>query len=276
MTVRQGFTVEHGSDPPSSFAFAVEHGFDYVELNMDHQFDRARVDPDTVRELADRHGLDLCVHLPYHLDVGTPQEHVREGSCRELEAGIDAAVEMGAEKGVFHADTRVRADKWDRETVRECLRDSVERVVGYARDRGFEAVVENARSPFFDASDFPDLFDRTAATACLDTGHAHVTGTTLAEQADLIREHGDRVSHVHLNDTRIDETDEHLPVGVGKLDFGALADAMVETGWSGTCTHEVYTPSHEPRAFGKGAFDRLLERRDGARANGTTARTRRR
>jgi sugar phosphate isomerase/epimerase len=258
MTVRQGFTVENGADPAESFAFAAEHGFDYAELNMDWTFERSRVDPVAVRESADRHGLDLCVHLPYRLDIGTPLEHVREGSCRELEASIDAAVAMGAERGVFHASTLVRAEKWDRGTVRENLYDSVERVTGYARDRGFEAVVENLKSPFFDAGDFPELFDRTGATACLDTGHAHVTGQSLAAQADLLREHGDRISHVHLNDTRVDETDEHLPVGMGRLDFAALADAVVETGWSGTCTHETFAFDDEPRAFGKRQFDRLL------------------
>ena len=84
------------------------------------------------------------------------------------------------------------------------------------------------------------------------------TGVSMAEQADLVREHGDRISHVHLNDTRMDGDDEHLPVGVGKLDFAELAAAMVETGWSGTCTHEVFTFDDEPRAFGKRRFDRLL------------------
>ena len=260
MTVRQGFTVEHGADAEASFAFAADRGFDYLELNMDWTFERLRVDPGSVRELADRYGLDLCVHLPYRLDVASPLEHVREGSCRELEASVDAAVEMGAERGVFHGDTLVRMDKWDRDSVRELLYDSVDRVVEYARDRGFEAVVENISTPFFGAGDFPELFDRTEASACLDTGHAHVTGCSLAEQADLVREYGDRISHVHLNDTRIDETDEHLPVGVGKLDFAELADAMVETGWSGTCTHEVYTFDDEPRAFGKRNFERLLAR----------------
>ena len=259
MSVTQGFTVENGADPSASFAFAAEHGFDYLELNMDWTFERSRVATEVIRGLAERHGLDLCVHLPYRLDIGSPHEHVREGSCRELEASVDAAVELGAEKGVFHASTFTRGDKWDRETVHGNICDSVDRVAAYARDRGFEAVAENLKTSFFDAADFPDLFDRTVATACLDTGHAHVTGCSMAEQADLLREHGDLISHVHLNDTRIDENDEHLPVGVGKLDFAALAEAMVETEWSGTCTHEVFTFGDEPRAFGKRNFDRLLD-----------------
>ncbi len=258
MTIRQGFTVENGADIEAAFRFAADRGFDFLELNMDHQFDRRRADTDAVRERAETYDLDLVVHLPYRVDIGTPLEHARDGSCRELEASIDTAVEMGAEKGVYHAQTRVRASKWARDTVRECLLDSVDRITEYASDRGSEAVLENIRSPFFDAGDFSALFERTAATACLDTGHAHVTGQYGSEQGDLLRTHGDRISHVHLNETRNAGGDEHLPVGMGKVDFASVAEAMVGTDWVGTCTHEVFTFDNEPRAFGKARFDELL------------------
>jgi sugar phosphate isomerase/epimerase len=258
MTIRQGFTLENGADEEAAFAFAADRGFEFLELNMDHQFDRRRVDTAEVRDLAETYDLDLLVHLPYRVDVGTPLDHVREGSLRELEASIDTAVELGAEKGVYHATTQVRASKWPHDQVRDCLYESVDRLTEYAEERGFEAVVENVKSPFFDAGDFPDLFAETAATACLDTGHAHVTGQYGSEQADLLCEHGDRVSHVHLNETRTASGDEHLPVGLGKVDFEAIAEGMVEADWSGTCTHEVFTFANEPRAFGKARFDELL------------------
>ena len=258
MPIRQGFTVEHGADKEAAFSFAADHGVEYLELNMDHQFDRRRVDTARVRELAETYDVDLAVHLPYRVDVGTPLEHVRRGSCRELEASIDAAVEMGAEKGVYHATTWVRASKWDHGQVRDCLYASVDRLTEYANERGFEAVVENVKSPFFDASDFPDLFERTDATACLDTGHAQVTEMPGKKQADLLREHGDRITHLHLNETRNSQSDEHLPVGLGKVEFDAIAAALVETDWDGTCTHEVFSYSNEPRAFGKARFDELL------------------
>jgi len=64
---------------------------------------------------------------------------------------------------------------------------------------------------------------------CLDTGHAFVSGLDAAARAKLLCEHGDRVAHVHLGDTRRGG-DEHLPVGPGRLDFAELAAAMVETG----------------------------------------------
>jgi sugar phosphate isomerase/epimerase len=259
MDVHQGFTVEGRADLDAALAFAADHGFDFVELNMENGFPRSRVDPDRVRAALDRHDLDLVVHLPYRIDPGSPHEHARDGACRELEAAIDVAAGMGAERGVFHATTWAHPETWDPETVRTAILESVRRVSAYGAERGVEAVAENLKGKYFDAGDFPDLFERTDAAVCLDTGHAHVTGHGADWQADLLREHGDRVAHVHLNETRRDDEDEHLPVGIGRFDFGTLADAMRETGWAGTCTHEVFAFDHAYAGHGKRAFDRLLD-----------------
>ena len=110
---------------------------------------------------------------------------------------------------------------------------------------------------FFTCRDFPDLFERTDAVSCLDTGHAYATGHDAETQASLFRTHGNRISHLHLNDTRRDD-DEHLPVGLGKVDFDALTTAMRETDWSGTCTHELYSFDIEYAGHGKSIFDQLL------------------
>lgn len=258
MSVRQGFTVEGESKLADALELAESRGFDFVELNMDWAFERDRVDAEAVRGTAAGVDVDLLVHLPYRLDPGSPHEHVREGACRELEAAIDAAVAFGAVKGVVHANTLAHPKKWDAAEIRERIYDTVRRLDEYGRERDFEVVVENLKSAFFDASDFPELFAETDAAACLDTGHAHVTGQDAAAQADLLREYGDRVSHLHLNDTRRDGEDEHLPVGHGWFDFETVADAITETGWSGTCTHEVATRTLSYAAHGKAEFDRLL------------------
>ena len=73
---------------------------------------------------------------------------------------------------------------------------------------------------------------------CLDIGHAFTSGLDAAAWANFLREHGDRVAHVHLDDTRRGD-DENLPVGLDRLDFAELAAAMAETGWRGICTHET-------------------------------------
>lgn len=250
--------IDETVDFDAGTAFAAEHGFDFVELNMEHPFSRDRVDPARIRRRLDDHTLDLVAHLPYRVDPGSPHEHAREGACRELEAAIDTAVDCGAEAGVFHATSNASPAAWGAESLRECIYESVRRVDAYARERDVAAAVENVKRPFFDAGDFPDLFDRTDARACLDTGHAAATGHDGAAQGALVREHGERIAHVHLNETRQPDRDEHLPIGHGTVDFESIATAMRETGWSGTCTHEIYSWDLDSRARSKAAFDGFL------------------
>jgi sugar phosphate isomerase/epimerase len=257
MAIRQGFMIDASVPFDAGVDFAAEHGFDFVELNMEHPFFRD-LDADRVRAATSDRGLDVVAHLPYRLDVGSPHEHVRDGACRQLEAAVDTAVACGAETGVFHATTTVSAEGWGADALRANIYESVRRVAAHAREAGVTAAVENVKRPYFDAGDFPDLFAETDADACLDTGHAHAMGHDGGDQAALIREHGDRITHVHLNETRQPDRDEHLPLGHGVVDFASVARAMVETGWSGTCTHEIYSWHLDSRASSKAIFDGLL------------------
>lgn len=250
--------VEYTSDPESAFAFAERNGFDFVELNMAYAFERSRVVAADVRRLATTHGLDVVVHLPYILDPGSPYEYVREGACREIEAAIDSAVEFGAEKGVFHATSMASPERWDGTNIRSFIYESVRRIDESARNRNLTVCAENVKGPFFDAGDFPDLFEETDAAGCLDTGHAFATGYHATVQSDLIREYPERFAHLHLNETRLEDSDEHLPVGLGRINFEVIAEAMLEVEWSGTCTHEVYSYDNKYAAHGKDEFDRLL------------------
>lgn len=265
MTIRQGLVAHTNVEAVPAIEFAADRGFDFVELDMESAGARRRVDPTDVREAAAEHDVDLVVHLPYRLDLATPHEHVREGACRQIEAAIDLAVEFGADRGVYHADTFARPEVWDDELLRERLRTSVERITQYADERNFLACVENLKEPWFDVGDFPDLFERTDAVACLDTGHAHVSGYDCAAQAELLREYPERFAHVHLNDTRIDENDEHLPVGLGKLDFEPIAAALEDRERPITCTHEVFSFGTEYCAIGRDRFDEIRRRTGGTR-----------
>ena len=252
--------IEHGGDYRPAFAAAADAGFDYVELNMEARFSREAVDAAALREAADGRGLDLVVHLPYTVDVGSPHPPAREGACRELEASIDAAVEFGAEKGVLHARSLARPFHWEESTVVDAVHESVRRLDEYAEKRGFTVCAENLKGDFVDATDFPALFAATDAAMCLDTGHAYVSEMDGTEQAAFLREHGDRIAHIHLNDTRLDGDDEHLPVGLGRVDFSAIAATLVETDWHGTCTHEVlrFGDTFEHVRTGKRRFESLL------------------
>lgn len=239
--VRRGFVTQVGMDYREAFERAEAFGLDFVEVMMDGAHERTRLagETDRVAERADDHGIDLVVHLPFALDIASPFEHVREGAVRELRAAIETAVDCGAEKGVVHAGTSAWPPAWEHDELHEHLFVSVRELDGFARGRDFEVCVENLPGEFFPAGSFPRLFAGTDASMTLDTGHARMNGFGSAEMATFLDTHRDRVSHLHLNDTRRAK-DEHLPFGAGTIDFERVLEPLGEN-WSGTLSLEVFT-----------------------------------
>ncbi|WP_049901904.1 sugar phosphate isomerase/epimerase family protein [Halococcus agarilyticus] len=254
--IRRGFVTQLGMGYEEAFEHAESFGLDYVELMMDGAHERTALadEADRVRALADERGLDLVVHLPFRLDIASPFEHVREGSLRELLAAIETAGECGAEKGVIHASTDAWPPAWEHDPLREHLLSSIRDLDAFGREREFELCVENVASEFFPAASFPRLFDETDASMTLDTGHARMNGMDAAAMADFLAEHGDRVGHLHLNDTRMPK-DEHLPFGAGTIDFEQVFEPLRD-GWTGTLSLEVFT---DDRGYIETSVDRLDE-----------------
>lgn len=260
MPLDQGLMLGRRDALDADVALAADHEFDYVELNMETGFAREQLDPGRVAAVTDNHGLDVVVHLPYHIDPCSPHEHARDGACRELEAALDAAADAGAHRAVMHAETFADHAAWATDRMREQIVSVADRLATYGRDRGVDVAVENLKGDYYDVHSYAELGTRSAASLCLDTGHAVVSGMDAADQAAWFREHASTVSHLHLNDTRRDDDDEHLPVGLGTIDFEAIAAAILDTDWTGTATHEVWAPSGPgPVATaGKPVFDSVL------------------
>lgn len=258
MVIRTGFTAPIGSDLDRSLERASENGFDFVEVLLDGRFARSKLEPrsDRVAEAFDERGLDAIVHLPFTVDVGSPFEPVREGAVAELTAGLDLCAGIGARKAVFHPSTKAWDRGWEAGELRGWIAESTATVAERARDRGIKPCVENVAGPY-DFPAFEGLLERVETQATFDTGHAHLAGLGSEGMAAFLVEYGHRVSHVHLSDTR-GERDEHLPVGMGVIEFGRALEPLFE-GWSGTITHEVATDEFAHIESSAAQFDRRAE-----------------
>jgi sugar phosphate isomerase/epimerase len=215
-------------------------GFDFVELYMDGATERTELDAGAVESLVAEEGLDLLVHLPFvDVEIGSPRAPVRQGSLSEQRACIETAAEMGAEKAVLHAGTSARPPEWDLESVAPNLLSAIRELDQFAAERGVEICVENLPGVPFTIHHFDRVFADTEASMTLDTGHARVDGLDAEDMADFLDDHGDRISHVHVNDAR-EDADEHVPTGSGTTDFDT-ALAPLRDDWEGTVSVEVYT-----------------------------------
>jgi len=214
--------------------------FDFVELYMDGATERTNIDPSAVASAVEAADLDLLVHLPFvDLEIGSPRAPVRQGSVTEQRGCIEIAAEMGAEKAVLHAGTSARPPEWELDAIAPNLLASVRELDRFGADRGVEICVENLPGVPLTVHQFDRVFGDTEASMTFDTGHARVDGMSAEEMAAFLDDHADRVSHVHVNDSR-EARDEHVPVGSGTLEF-ETALAPLREGWTGTVSAEVYT-----------------------------------
>jgi sugar phosphate isomerase/epimerase len=259
MTLRTGFVTQMGMGHETALDVAAENGFDFVEVMMDGASERTRLDTDAdaVQSALTTHGLDLLVHLPFGgFDLGSPFEHVRAGSVQELAAAVDTAADLGAEKAVVHPTTNAWSAAWDDSDLRANVVDSLRTLDDHATDAGVELCAENIPRSVFRTHEFPQLLEETDVSMTLDTGHARMDGRDSAGIAAFAGRFANRISHVHLNDTR-QPKDEHLPFGAGNIDFAAIFDALGD-GWTGTLSLEVFTHDVEYLAVSKRRLDALL------------------
>ncbi|WP_115863565.1 sugar phosphate isomerase/epimerase family protein [Halorussus litoreus] len=234
-----------------------ELGFDFVELYMDGASERTKVDINGVESAVAEAGLDLLVHLPFvDLEIGSPRAPVREGSVVELRGCIETAAEMGAEKAVLHPGTSARPPEWELDEISSTLLGSIRELHRFGADRGVEICAENLPGVPLTVHQFERVFENTEASMTFDTGHARVDGMDEAEMADFLREYAERVSHVHVNDSR-EARDEHVPTGSGTLDF-ETALAPLRDGWTGTVSAEVYTFDSDYLELSKRKLDGVL------------------
>jgi len=256
-TLSLGYTVGLGLGFEDSIVFAAREGFDFVEILLDGPYARHRIEPrvGAMRETLDEHGVDAAVHLPFAVAVGSPFEPVREGVIREFVAGMDLAGDLGADRVVFHPDSDAWDRGWTEAETREFVHAGLDDLVPAARERGLTPCVENIVNGYYDVHGFPDLLERYPEMAMtFDTSHALLAGMNESKMTDFCETWTDRIEHLHLVDTR--SGDEHLPVGMGRIDFETVFEGL--TGWDGTATLEIGTEDYDTIALGKRHVEELV------------------
>jgi len=257
-----GFTL--GLEMPfgETVEWAADEGFQFVELLLDGPYARERLRTDdrvpAMRDELAAAGLDCVVHLPFAADPGSPFGPVREGVVRELTLGMDLARELAAERVVFHPSSDAWELGWSTAERREFVHAALDELVPAARERGLVPCLENVVSTYYTAENVPALLRRyPEAQMTFDASHALLSGLDEPAMAEFLREHADRVGHLHLPDTR--SGDEHLPVGMGRIDFSTVLSGLADRGWSGTATLEVGTEDRSTIALGRTNLLALLD-----------------
>lgn len=241
-----------------------DHGFDLVEIFAT----RTHVDYHDGRQVAEvRRWLDelhmtaWSVHAPITdgftngiwgrtYSNASKQAVVRDEAVLETTLSIAAARDLGARVLVLHLGIPegqpIPPDDNDAASVRRTLEPVAEKCDAFGLQLALE-VIPNALATADAIVDWlrSDL-DLRGAGACLDVGHAHLTGGA-PEAADSLS--GDIITtHIHDN---AGSSDDHLLPFDGTIDWTATLLGLVKAGYEGPLIFEL--PDH-------GDADRTLAR----------------
>ncbi|MEA2499166.1 MAG: hypothetical protein QOH26_1571 [Actinomycetota bacterium] len=222
-----------------------EDGFDFLDLTLEPPATWVPDGKEVGRLLGDL-GLSAVGHTAWHLPIASPFPEIRSAARDLYRRGLDVFEEAGVELVNVHPDQRVPMHS--RDQMRRMNAEAIELLAQDGAQRGITIMVENLDRNFSNVEDLSAILDHTPELGFhLDVGHANLR-LGLGEQnrtQSLLDAFGDRLSHVHLSDNRGGESDLHLPLGAGTIDWKNVVRMLKRAGWDGTVTLEVFSRERE-------------------------------
>jgi sugar phosphate isomerase/epimerase len=229
-------------DPVHEARWAAEHGFDFIDLTLEGPSAQAEeLDVAGLNEVLSATGIGIIGHTAWYLPFGSPVPQVRAGAIAAVEATFEPLARLGAAYVNVHVDRGINA--FDYDSTLGWNAESFGRLAERAEPFGLTVIVENVVNVFNTAKAFRVLLGAHPSLRLhLDIAHANVKGE---KTADFLKAHAAKLVHVHVSDNKR-ASDDHLPLGVGDIDWSEQLGLLKASGYDGTITVEVFTPD---RAF---------------------------
>ena len=220
--------------------------FDYLELTMDPpqaHYRMIREEKKTILRVLDRHKMRIICHLPSFVSTADLTPSLREASLNEVLNSLDVAAELGCLKVVLHPSYIGGLSVFLMEKAREYAIESLETIMERADKLGLLLCLENLfprTHSLVEPEDFAGILKKfPKLKLTLDTGHAHIGDKGGRRALDFIKKFPDRIGHIHASDN-LGEADNHLPLGVGTVNFPEIVKALKGIGYDDTITLEIF------------------------------------
>jgi len=211
-------------------------GFELVDLTLEPQ-GAWPVESAAVRGWLDAHGLAAVGHTAPFLPFASAYPELERAGREIFVRTCQVFAEIGVTLVNLHPAMRGLRGK----DAVERNAESVAEVAGRVAGLGVTVMVENMGGGFGTPEELAPLVDAAPNVRFhLDVGHANIRPYGRPPRLPLLLDaFAGRIAHVHVHDNK-GRYDEHLPLGVGTVDWPAAARALRDSGYDGTVTLEVF------------------------------------
>ena len=214
---------------------------DYVEIVDDglHTLNKLRVK--SLNEAAKPRGLKFTVHCPIaDINIASPSKTMLNASIKRLKQSMAYARELNAELWVLHPGQITGITPFYPGSDWQQNVQSIRLLQKTAREYGLRIALENVPQKYGSimktAEDFKKLYDEPDLAEIgivLDTGHANLEAQTERFLTQLPH----KIFELHLSDN-MGESDQHLGIGHGKIDWQQFTAHLKRIGFNGIITIE--------------------------------------
>lgn len=215
-------------------AFCHKAGFDFLDLTIEGH-NAHSIDVGRLRPMLEDYGLFITGHTDPCLPFAYPVQGVRDACLKELErcAGIFSA--LGAT--IMNIHPCYFCPPGMKNDLVQFNVGALNPIVEMAASYGLTLVLENYTAPFDRVSTFDKMLAEVPGLKMhLDFGH---TNFGFDKHEAFCRELGEHIQHVHFSDNR-SRTDDHMPLGVGTVDWKNAVDSLKSIGYDRNITLEIF------------------------------------
>ncbi len=208
--------------------------FDFIDLTIEGP-NALDLEVGKARGLLEQYDLAVVGHTDPCLPYAYPIKGLREACRTELQrcAGIFSALEAR----VMNIHPCYACPPAMRQHLVELNIEALRPIAEMAEGFGLTLALENFRAPFDNVSTYRRLLEEVPGLQIhLDIGHTNL-GTD--DGQTFCRYLGNRIAHVHFSDNR-SAYDDHMPLGVGSVNWREAVSALKSIGYDGTITLEVF------------------------------------
>lgn len=192
----------------------------------------------------DKMGIEAySFHAPFRedIDVTSLDAGARDHACEEICSAVEAAAILGARHFVFHPgpEKSYKPSPEERFQRMHNAAGIISQVCDYCRQLGVGLALENMLPHLFfgnmrDMLWIIGAIESPIVGACLDTGHAFISG----DIAKIMYKLSGHLQFLHANDN-MGRDDQHLPPGKGGIDWKQVLHELTEIDFEGALILEL-------------------------------------
>jgi len=216
-------------------------GFEFIDLTLEPpEAGREKFSLDAMKQVLAETNLNVVGHTGWHLNAEAAYPEVRIGVANALIWSAKQFAKLGAKYFTYH----IRGSAARYIGIENSIRSQIEvlkRVSDKAEEMGIKLIVEHTSGSEEQFKILDEFYDKIPSLGFhLDVGHANINSQGKNRTEEFLRHYGDRLYHIHFSDNR-GYDDDHLPLGVGTIEWEKIVKAIKRIKYSGTITLEVFS-----------------------------------